>query len=170
MDAFQYVDSGFGYHHSTNEYKVVRILRRCTAAKRRVQVYTLGSSTSDEGWRDKDNNNIGSYRFTSKGISVNGEIYWLCDDNRTIVAFNVADETFREFISFPTDCGGIDRRRYLFKLEGCLCVVERYMHLKKNDVWFIKKKSDTWSWNKEFSVPINVLTYPFKEWWSFILA
>ncbi|XP_026383368.1 putative F-box protein At3g16210 [Papaver somniferum] len=119
-----FVRSGFGYNHSTDEYKVVRIFE-----KGRVQVSTL-DGTSD-GWVDKDE--VISYEFrTQKGIFANGETFWLCNDYRTIVAFNVADEEFREFVNLPPSIKAEDAVVVaLVALDRCLCVVEWLYVLRK---------------------------------------
>lgn len=146
-----YVVSGFGYHPSTNQYKVVRIY--CHAASKKkpfvgcVQVYTLGSG---EGWRNLEDITYELHPSVSNEILVNGALHWLDEDGQ-IVKFDLFDETFsvlpkQEDIDYNWDC----HRRIIkgqsdifwdFELRvlgGCLRVIK---HGKRADtIWSFKKR------------------------------
>ncbi|XP_026430760.1 F-box protein At3g07870-like [Papaver somniferum] len=150
---------GFGYHHSTDEYKVVRIYYG------EVEVYTLGSG---QGWRHKGRT---EHRLDYiSGVCANGYLHWIQYRKNEIVAFHLADEEFR-LIPFPP----ISKIRsykvvYLqLMFGGYLCAV--HMDVGEEDiivnVWALGKKkkfnrsydtgehafNDFWGWNKKFSIP-----------------
>ncbi|XP_026416619.1 F-box/kelch-repeat protein At3g06240-like [Papaver somniferum] len=167
------VAAGFGYHHSTNEYKVVRIydeyignVLQLRKRVRKVQVYTLGGGG---GWRY-----IGNVRYTFyfPGINANGSLYWVdYSTGGKIIAFDSRDEEFQSIstppqisISLNSQCTTILSFR-LRVLGGHLCLV----HQKPGicvDIWSLKKKKRTnsngcsvqsdkgnfWLWTKEFSI------------------
>ncbi|OVA12934.1 hypothetical protein BVC80_117g14 [Macleaya cordata] len=84
--------SGFGYHPSTKEYKVVRIYFDGNQFFGRVQVYTIGGGS---GWRDKGEIPYSFPYYYSEsppqGILANGSLHWV-DNEERIVAFDLAKE------------------------------------------------------------------------------
>lgn len=100
-----YVVSGFGYHPSTNQYKVVRIY--CHAASKKkpfvglVQVYTLRSGN---GWRNLEDITYKLHPSVSNEILANGALHWLDEDGK-IVKFDLSDETF-SVLPTPEDFDG----------------------------------------------------------------
>ena len=100
-----YVASGFGYHISTKEYKVVRIVyRQCQGPVGHVFVYTLGS-TGTGCWRSKGE--IKHLLFSSSdpnsnsiGYNVNGALHWL-NEKMEIFSFDLAVEEFRTLLPSP---------------------------------------------------------------------
>ncbi|XP_026459940.1 F-box protein At3g07870-like [Papaver somniferum] len=174
--------SGFGYIPSTDEYKVVRILcpadrfgdpssttkeQVSTTKGSQVQVYTLGRG-SGTGWRNITET---EYSLLNEGILANDSLYWKNDKNKKIVAFGLADESFRELPPLPPcfQFPRYDERRvvYLTTLGGHLCLVD---HAEDDcvDIWSFKKNRNQvnksnyeviehdyyhdWSWSKDFSV------------------
>ncbi|KAI3890706.1 hypothetical protein MKX03_023129 [Papaver bracteatum] len=108
-----YMCAGFGYCHSTDTYKVVKSCR-IKNCKKQFQVYTLGDGS---GWRVIPEF---TYTFLESGVYVNGALLWLNGyskdsgvrldgdvlwengySNTDIVAFDLADETFRSLPSPP---------------------------------------------------------------------
>ncbi|XP_026379809.1 F-box protein At3g07870-like [Papaver somniferum] len=162
---------GFGYLHSSNEYKVVRI--DCNL--KTIYAYTLGSGV---GWRIiKDKRPYllqSSSIFCNGGIFANGAIHWLESikawENQN-VAFDLEDEKFKSVPSPPWEY--YHALTNLALLGGNLCVVSRCTcdYERRLDIWAFKKAviNDTralhptvvvqeyynnmWSWNKEFSIP-----------------
>ncbi|XP_026416684.1 F-box protein At3g07870-like [Papaver somniferum] len=79
--------SGFGYHQSTHEYKVVRIFYHYEeqGVQVDVQVYTLGDN---RGWRNKQvttRYSLGS----SPGIFVYEALHWKDASKKQVVAFDL---------------------------------------------------------------------------------
>ncbi|OVA05591.1 F-box domain [Macleaya cordata] len=164
--------NGFGYHPSTNEYKVVRIhyfLNQPSLG--RVHVYTLGRGG---GWRDKGEIN---YSLSlSKSILVNGALHWIDLRKAKIIAFNLADEEFRVLPSPPCLGPALTSDSYrLWVLGGGLCLVDQ-SSVRTADIWSFKKKTicsydvmkeheyQSWSWSKEFTASIgqiNSVHVPF---------
>ncbi|OVA16830.1 F-box domain [Macleaya cordata] len=155
--------NGFGYHPSTNEYKVVRIYYNELYYAEphtpgRVQVYTLGHGS---GWRV-----IGMITHklhSSSGILANGALHWMDYTNLKIVAFDLADEKFRLLPSPP--CFRLDKPASAFKLQvlgGYLSVVHQEPG-DRVDIWSFKENSNSeakeqdqyqsWSWSSGFSIP-----------------
>ncbi|XP_026416821.1 F-box protein At3g07870-like [Papaver somniferum] len=168
---------GFGYDSSTNVYKVVRIfypwhqkMHDGGSFVGQIYVYTLGCRGS--GWRPAGN--IDHHLDEKPGVLANGALHWLGKNKNRILAFDLADEKFREIAAPP----GLDlsyKQTSRFSLRvfgGWLCI-----HHKLNeeslttDIWVLKKKNTTensscgrsiigiignqhaaWSWTKEFSM------------------
>ncbi|OVA14019.1 F-box associated domain [Macleaya cordata] len=141
--------SGFGYHRSTDEYKVVRIYYPDQHSMGRVEVYTLGSGN---GWRDKGE--IPYSLFASSGILANGALHWLDYKEWKIVAFDLADEEFRLLPSPPCfSCFFPSPLPCCFDLYGVgrLCVVH-HERSERVDIWSLKQENSSWSWSREFSI------------------
>ncbi|KAI3836054.1 hypothetical protein MKW92_001070 [Papaver armeniacum] len=90
---------GFGYCRSTKTYKLVKI-GQSYVAKQTVNVYTLGDGS---GWRCKP---AVSFDLQESGVLANGALHWLIKKRSSsyhcdIVAFDLADETFRCLPSPP---------------------------------------------------------------------
>ncbi|KAI3890609.1 hypothetical protein MKX03_010686 [Papaver bracteatum] len=130
--------AGFGYCHRAEAYKVVKIRYRVNRM-RSVQVYTLGDTS---GWRDKPDT---TYEFGEPGVFPNGALYWFSkkSDCHTILAFDLADETFQclpsplpghihSYFYMDVNLGSLEGNLYLchpYKKEG-----ERMM-----DIWMFEK-------------------------------
>ncbi|XP_026416142.1 F-box/LRR-repeat protein At2g43260-like [Papaver somniferum] len=88
--------SGFGYCHSTNEYKIVIMHEK----EYRVQVYTVGGRGD---WRNTETIRIHPFS-DSTGVCTNGALHWLHLINIgyhcTIAAFDLVNENFK-FIPLP---------------------------------------------------------------------
>ncbi|XP_026416143.1 uncharacterized protein LOC113311527 [Papaver somniferum] len=160
--------SGFGYCHSTNEYKIVRMYSDYEEQKKyHVLVYTVGSGE----WRNKGSINISP--FDLEGIYANDALHWLhqFDNNQlhedyTTVAFDLKDEKF-QFIPLP----GFDLE---YKLRPKLLVGNNlYLYTIGGepyctDIWEYKRKNpkntngcdmkenyndkNLWHWIKEFTI------------------
>ncbi|XP_026432312.1 F-box/kelch-repeat protein At3g23880-like [Papaver somniferum] len=132
---------GFGYCHSTDEYKVVRI-RYLENGKDCIQVYTLGDGN---GWRDIKEIDYTSYMFQGFGVFANGALHWLDErSNFDIVAFNLTDGILRSLPSPPChipvgsyyniNLGSLGGNLYL-----CLRYIKRGEHM--TDIWVFKKRN-----------------------------
>ncbi|XP_026430738.1 F-box/kelch-repeat protein At3g06240-like [Papaver somniferum] len=181
-----YFHYGFGYHHPTDAYKVVRIyyhdvndneyptiISSSDEYSGQVQAYTLGNG---HGWRDigRLNHDLAYYR----SVWANGSLHWIKDGAKEIVAFDLADEEFR-LIPFPPLSP--DRSNTEVDLQlmfgGYLCVV--HIDVGKQDefihIWVLEKKkkfsssydirghdefNNLWRWSKKFSIPCaKAVTY-----------
>ncbi|OVA07919.1 F-box domain [Macleaya cordata] len=161
------VMNGFGYHPSSNEYKVVRIYYFPNQPSiGQVQVYTIGGS---DGWRNRGEIKYKLQRSSLSlgGILANGALHWLSID-REIVAFDLADEEFR--VVTPPTCflPAVDFSGkhcfHLRELGGCLCVVHQVSG-DRVDIWALKKtkahstynmkeqECHSRTWSREFSIP-----------------
>ncbi|OVA07453.1 hypothetical protein BVC80_8779g9 [Macleaya cordata] len=152
---------GFGYLHSTNEYKVVRTYYDYDEPSLvgHVQVYTLGDGN---GWRNKGDT---THFIGSSGVFANGYLHWIdIGAKKNIVAFDLAEEEFRLLPSPP--CLLLRSRNLVYfslqLLGGCLCVV-CIDKGKCVDIWALKNKKkkknssyddedNSWSWSREFSI------------------
>ncbi|XP_026409012.1 F-box protein At3g07870-like [Papaver somniferum] len=162
-----YFSCGFGYHHSTNEYKVVRIFREFFISHNccsYVQVYTLGSG---RGWRDIGRVDL---RLSPEaGVCANGTLHWFEKHDKQIVDFDLAEEKF-ELISLPTLFPTVSYYScpdtFLKLLGGYMCVVhtddagkeDRFIHILEKKKKYIKKQHEfkyVWSWRKTFSIPCS---------------
>ncbi|XP_026393215.1 F-box protein At3g07870-like [Papaver somniferum] len=129
---------GFGYHHSSNKYKIVRIYYIENQPLGKVQVYTLGSGI---GWKDLGKTTYSlrySWQIHPFGIFANGALHWL-DMEQNIVSFDLAEEKFY-LLPPPPFFPAVTLQNY-FKLRvsgGCLCFfhqiktwISRHMVLKE---------------------------------------
>ncbi|XP_026398727.1 F-box protein At3g07870-like [Papaver somniferum] len=163
--------SGFGYCHSTKEYKVVRIFSQ-KGDLRLVQVYTVGGK-----WRCI-RPKLRYFNCASSGIYANGSLHWLDQSysqipERKIVAFDLEHEKFYS-VPMPTDatCFSVVRSvSYLLGGNNNLYLV----HTENNctDIWAYKLKrkknsnaitssnmkmrnqkyhKNSWQWIKEFTI------------------
>ncbi|XP_026416139.1 F-box protein At3g07870-like [Papaver somniferum] len=152
--------SGFGYCHSTNEYKIVIMHNKF---KVKVLVYTIGGG----GWRSKGSMDP-IFTLNYSGIYANGALHWQ-DRHDRIVAFDLENEKFHYI---PLPLSKHDRYNRSLKLLGGNNL---YMVLTNNDkpycmdIWTCKRKStnasangcdmkqnyndtNSWDWIKEFSI------------------
>ncbi|XP_026432315.1 F-box protein At3g07870-like [Papaver somniferum] len=132
---------GFGYCHSTDAYKVVRI-RYLENEEQHIQVYTLGDGS---GWRDIQEIACTSYMFQGFGVFANGVLHWLNKrSNCDIVAFNLTDGKLRSLPSPPCHipAGSCDNIN-LGSLEGNLYLCLRYKNRGEPmmDIWVFKKRN-----------------------------
>ncbi|OVA10406.1 F-box domain [Macleaya cordata] len=166
--------SGFGYHPSSNQYKVVRVYYDPLNDEDTVgyiQVYTIGDG---RGWRS-----IGVIPFglpaNSPGISMNGALHGLDNEQRKIVAFDLADEKFR-LLPAPPGVRPLRTREKNFELRElrrCLCVVYWDDQGESVEIWSLKKRKissydmneqadyyfyHSWSWTREFSIELKGLS------------
>ncbi|XP_026378007.1 F-box protein At3g07870-like [Papaver somniferum] len=148
--------SGFGYNHSTNEYKVVRICFEPDEPNFGIpQVYTIGSSN---GWR-----NLGEMVMEFKtmrflmycaGMFANEALHRVNHDKKNIVAFHMADEKFSElplppcaFQNYSPTLGVLGDFLSAYKTDGT------YGNVGGCEIWLLKNNKDNnyndWSWSKE---------------------
>lgn len=86
------------------------------------------------------------------GIFVNGALHWIDDQNKKIVAFNLADEEFR--LIRPPPC--YEATDYCFNilqaLRGNLCICHQRNEEHLLDIWTLKQNATEASWSRDFSI------------------
>ncbi|XP_026420749.1 F-box protein At1g47340-like [Papaver somniferum] len=155
---------GFGYDPSTSNYKIVRI--EYLKDKGYVQVYTLGSS----GWRSigEINHQLRRHR---EGVLWKGSLHWLDVNQGKVLAFDLADETFRRYLP-ETPCININTEITQFKLlGGYLSIVAVDRRIRRVNIWALKytqhKNDDIllevgkYQWSLEFSIPFFASPYGY---------
>ncbi|OMO75812.1 hypothetical protein COLO4_25853 [Corchorus olitorius] len=156
---------GFGFHQTTNEYKVIKIISRRPLLRRRyrnlgatsmsvfsteVHVLTIG----DPAWR-----NLGTipydFSWPTPKAMVKGRLHWLSRPNRQttaslVVSFDLATEQIQE-VPKP-DCCGLDKCLHqLMVLRGCLSA-GAYHENEQLEIWVMKQYGAKESWSKEFTI------------------
>lgn len=152
---------GFGFHPTTMEYKVVKIIYyknsdrcyrrtfRITNMNSEVQIFTLGSST----WRSMGKAAHHLLQGPSQ-VLVKGRLHWVTwprrYKRRSIISFDLADEQFQEV---PTpDCYTLNKRKYhLVVLGGCLAAAV-YSNFGKLEIWVMREYGVKESWIKKFNI------------------
>ncbi|XVF31859.1 hypothetical protein REPUB_Repub17cG0030600 [Reevesia pubescens] len=154
----------FGFHPTTNKYKVIQIVLRrqlirrgglidvsaSTLIQSLVHVLTIG----DPAWR-----NIGMLPYdltrpTPKAL-VKGRLHWLSKPNKyttasLLISFDLETEQFQK-LSKP-DCCGLDRCFHdLMVLRGCLSA-GAYHDNEQWEIWIMKEYGMKESWIKEFTI------------------
>ncbi|XP_026420358.1 F-box protein At3g07870-like [Papaver somniferum] len=145
--------TGFGYIHSTNEYKVVSIYESEGESNVGiVQVYTVGSGT---GWRNEGTADV-NMEYVSKfsGRFVSGAIHWENHHAGTIIAFHLNDEKFSELPAPPCWTPNAPRSSICLRVLGDFLCSIYYPTDRSSEIWLFKKNKDTCNdlrWRKEFS-------------------
>ncbi|KAF5482562.1 hypothetical protein F2P56_003120 [Juglans regia] len=155
---------GFGFHPTTKEYKVIRIVYyykntdrggnrrayRLANMKSDVQIFTLGCSN----WRSKGKVAYHLLQSPSQ-VLVNGRLHWVTwprrySPRRSIISFDLAEEQFQEVLT--PDCYTLNRRKYhLVVLGGCLSAAV-YCNYGRLEIWVMREYGVKESWNKKFSI------------------
>ncbi|XP_059658898.1 F-box protein At3g07870-like [Cornus florida] len=169
QEKLDFVAYGFGFSSATNQYKVVRIVRK-TGRKSETEVCTLGTGT----WK-----NVGDGIFPLRGkrcgVILNGALHWIVGfivDHKisySIYSFDIEDEQFRP-IPLPLDIGNEKDLISLGVLGNCLCVFDnRGSH--SLGIWSMKDYGVATSWTKDSilrnTLPRGLLRetlYPITVW------
>lgn len=165
----QQVLFGFGFHPTTNEYKVLKIVyyrnpsnvlwrrrfRNRDNTQSEVQVYSFCSKT----WRSIGAVPYQLERRSSEAVLVSGRLHWVSRPGRyngvrgrIIISFDLANEHFYE-VPKP-DFGGLRSYNYNYHLAvlgGCLSAAV-YCSNGKLEIWVMKDYGVKDSWIKEFNV------------------
>ncbi|OMO76917.1 hypothetical protein COLO4_25431 [Corchorus olitorius] len=151
---------GFGYHPTTKEYKVVRLLYSVNihhgiwSMKSDFQVLTLGTKT----WRRLESLPLSLDQNPSKAL-LNGALHWVTARNKTtcfpgpglkIISFDLANETFRE-IPLPS-CGSLDVCNFELVVLG-QCLSAAVCHSDgSTEIWRMKEYGVKESWIKDYVI------------------
>lgn len=154
----QYVVLGFGFHHRTKEYKVIKIMYYwpdvqkvyCFSLKSDVQIFTLGTSL----WRSLGQTSHFLHQWPGTPVTINGRLHWESrhrkySPSRNIVSFDLEDEKFR-VVNKP-DSLVLRTWDYLVVLRNCLAVV-CHRNYKEIEIWVMKEYDVQESWIKEFKI------------------
>ncbi|CAK7332961.1 unnamed protein product [Dovyalis caffra] len=154
-----YTVFGFGYDSRVDDYKALAIFCFCTKSVHggsryvnRIKVCSL----KDRHWRRVDDFEYG-IPYDVSGKHVNGNLCWpvipeggSMESMWSIVAFDLAEETFKEVVQPEYGEGVYDR--VLGVLQEWLCVMCNYLGVRA-DVWVMKEYGVGDSWTKMFSIP-----------------
>ncbi|XP_026428326.1 F-box protein At3g07870-like [Papaver somniferum] len=159
--------SGFSYHASKDEYKVVRIIYHPEEEPDigYVQVYTVGDGN---GWRNKEEISYCLWPSASSGILMSGALVWI-DENFNIVAFDLSNEVFC-LLPQPPCYVQIGRRKEYYpelrEFKNSVCVVSRNV-LNNNElgnnveIWLLKGNvSDMTNQNQNKRYWTNIFSTP----------
>ncbi|XP_026446520.1 F-box/kelch-repeat protein At3g06240-like isoform X2 [Papaver somniferum] len=138
---------GFGFDHTIDDYKLLRIVGFVVGEVSEARVYTLGSNS----WRSLGFIPYNFYDGRNSGLFINGLLYWIAtrhgigsEFSRVIVSFDICDETFHE-LPLPNNYLTEDFISGLGVWDGKLCVLgAHYEHHHRDhyDVWIMK--DDLW--------------------------
>ncbi|KAK3195754.1 hypothetical protein Dsin_027064 [Dipteronia sinensis] len=159
---------GFGFHHRTNDYKIVRIMYFTEIGEPyvereppRVEVFSLARNS----WR-KVGTNSGSYaRDKTSTVVVNGCVHWFAyrtkdASGKFILAFDFDSEEFGE-ITLPKYHHNGDSQFHGHRPEAFLAVLRESLALiasfYKNrlicyNIWVMREYGMAESWSKQYSV------------------
>ncbi|TXG64342.1 hypothetical protein EZV62_011336 [Acer yangbiense] len=159
---------GFGFHHRTNDYKIVRIMYFIEIGKRepqRVEVFSLARNS----WR-KVGTTSGFYaRDRSSTVVVNGCVHWFAfrmNDvcSKYILAFDFDSEEFGE-ITLPKYHQNGDSQFHGHRPEAFVAVLRESLALivtwyNKHligccNIWVMKEYGMVESWSKQYSIVPN---------------
>ncbi|KAF5481009.1 hypothetical protein F2P56_001705 [Juglans regia] len=161
----QQVAFGFGFHPTTKEYKVIKIVyyRRAVTFYRypvasayvrdsEVQIFTLGSST----WRSLGKAGYHYLYRCSSQVLVNGRPHWVTwplkhHQRMKIVSFDLADEQFREVPSTPLK----GTTYQLVVLGGCLSAAV-YLNSGTLEIWVMREYDVEESWIKKLNIRAHI--------------
>lgn len=159
--SFRWTLYGFGFDHSTNEYKVVNGQVYCGVDGIVFSVYTLKT----DSWRQiVCLSNYNSDCFD--GVFLNGAVHWLVATvgdrvpSLVIASFLLAEEEVREIPLPPI--GDETRSPILGVFRDCLCITFVGSPETYNEFWIMKKcrVSESESWTKmRISVPYQHLSH-----------
>ncbi|KAK8588546.1 hypothetical protein V6N12_022975 [Hibiscus sabdariffa] len=154
---------GFGFHQTTNEYKVIRIVFRrklkrnhpnedpSTLIQSEVQILTVGTPS----WRDLKTI---PYRFklSASNALVNGRFHWLSKPNKynmasLLISFDLETEQFQK-VPKPDCCGSDMCLRFLSVVRGCLSAGAFHENDGRLEIWVMKEYGVKESWIKEYSI------------------
>lgn len=136
---------GFGYDHSTGDYKLVRVASD-SAYETEVKVYTSRSNV----WRTIQDFAYGVPRI-EHGIFVNGSLHWLttCYEDlifsTKIVSFHLADETYKEV---PQPHIGQGCRILDMGVTGGCLYITTGVNRDSVNLWIMKEYGVSKSWTK----------------------
>ncbi|XP_043693042.1 F-box protein CPR1-like [Telopea speciosissima] len=146
---YRYIAYGFGYDPTTEDYKLVRVVRSYGiddySGNIEVKVYSLSTNS----WRrigDLPFHHTYIYGF---GLLANSALHWVDTDSKFIVSFDIKDE---EFGGVPLPDFVQDEFSWnVGVLGGQLCLVCRFFGVCV-EVWMMKDYGVSYSWEKLFSI------------------
>ncbi|XP_057457294.1 F-box protein At3g07870-like [Lotus japonicus] len=173
----QVVYPGFGFNPKTNEYKIVRVLKRHKnwwdrKGTMTVDMFTLGTSK----WRNVEVHlqHIFNVEVNHQHIfkllfptCTNGALHWICshDNKGSLLCFKFKKERFH---SFPSPPGVFIEGKYgtnnvsMGNLGGFLYICDSSSLDTPVTMWIMKKYGIGESWTKVFSIDaLNKKCWPY---------
>ncbi|XP_017974588.1 PREDICTED: F-box/kelch-repeat protein At3g23880 [Theobroma cacao] len=169
---------GFGYDHSTDDYKIIRIFKlvdRIYSVEAPVDIYSLKSNT----WKRIQSFHLSRIFFENSlsGTLVDKILYWnviylpnheqgqegysYSDITRRILGFDLTYETF-EVLPLPNDV--IEGRHFTLRvIGGCLSLAQNLKNLEGDSIemWKLEKDNMKQSWIKFMTIMnLQTLQYP----------
>ncbi|CAL5337773.1 unnamed protein product [Camellia sinensis] len=150
---------GLGYDSTTDDYKVVMLsyygggVDDETGATTETNTIVSVYSSKSDSWRKIQGSSYLHCAADSPGVYLNGCVHWLAqrgsDYFPVIVAFDLGNETFCEFLPPPFVNNAVLPWFYPAVLGGYLCVLGGYLCLVAIiDVWVMKEYGKMESWTK----------------------
>ncbi|KAL6224029.1 hypothetical protein ACLB2K_002885 [Fragaria x ananassa] len=152
-----YFRIGFGFDHSTNEYKVINGQQNDDGVV--FSIYTLQT----DSWRKIDC--LFPYRVSGRydGILVNGGVHWfarkVADESLVIISFSLAEEKVTEIALPPNKA--LTRPIQLGAFRDWLCITSLSKYSATfNEFWVMKNYGVSESWAKiRVSKPYKKLSH-----------
>ncbi|KAK9291412.1 hypothetical protein L1049_019359 [Liquidambar formosana] len=150
------VDAGFGFSHETNQYKVIRLLRRMIPPSDddcEAEIYALGEGA----WRSIGKTPFSMGFGSSFNTFVNGALHWLVVWRPIpdfIHSFHFGSEQFG-VVPAPAEFRSIEKEfndyMRLGVLGGCLSICD-FSNSDHIDIWIMKNYGVKESWSKDFFI------------------
>ncbi|XP_058213108.1 F-box/kelch-repeat protein At3g06240-like [Rhododendron vialii] len=159
----QWLNFGFGFHPSANDYKLIRIVRYFTPTGEdniRVDLYAMSSETWSEIDVNKvslffrgiddfgENDALVEFCGSSASVVLNGVFYWpaiMESDQLVVMSFDMGDEVFRKIRTPECLDGTWDEIYWQFtELDDKLALVVS-RHESGFDVWVLNENESSWT-------------------------
>lgn len=164
------IEFGFGYDHSTDDYKVVGISRFSgkgdpSGPESQVKVYSLRANS----WRMIQEFPYGP-DYNEPGKFVSGALIWSAMRTEItngssmsfwwlIIALDLKTETFSE-LPKPVENTGLNR--LLGTFQGCVSILANYQGFHA-DLWVMKEYGVPESWTKLLTIPYVPYPWPLSR-------
>ncbi|BFG29818.1 hypothetical protein CerSpe_160920 [Prunus speciosa] len=157
-EAYYFDLFGFGFDHSSGDYKVVML--SYLEGGIMFSVYTLKTGS----WRMIQTRYPYKCDLMKHGILLNGGLHWLLDrvgvEHRSsvIISFDLADENVQEI---PLPLASIDAKDYIVgAYRDSLCITHYADGVTDNEFWIMKEYGVRESWTKvRISIQYSVLRH-----------
>ncbi|KAL5743269.1 hypothetical protein ACOSQ2_026385 [Xanthoceras sorbifolium] len=161
---------GFGFHHQTNDYKIVRIMyfgnHFCQYVEKqppKVEVYSLARNS----WRSIGTNGGWYTRDKSSTVVVNGALHWFASKTADasadfVLKFDFSVEEFGEILLPNYHCDGKSFRVSVTVLKESLALIVCCLNgygSEHCDIWVMREYGVTDSWTKQYSVVTEEICY-----------
>ncbi|KAI4344134.1 hypothetical protein L6164_011400 [Bauhinia variegata] len=166
-----YSSIGFGYDDSADDYKIVRHRKTSGGGARnmlKVAVFSLKTGV----WKTTTTK---TRKFKcpiyGQGTYFNGALHWVVDrvgkggvkeKTRTIMAFDLKTETHYEVRPPKADSKELQVTSVLV-FQDCLCAEFHSQKKDTSELWMLKERNSTKSWNKLTNIPGRYIGHPLLQ-------